>query len=269
MGQIVAGIGISHTAQVFRKRDPKREAQNRFVETAEAVARWLESLNPDVAIVVSSEHLVSFFLDNFPMYCVGLGPYSDGWGEAGVPRRRVPVPSALAQQLHQGLVARGFDPAFAHRLRLDHGFMTPIHLLFPRLDVPVIPVFQNCVIPPFPPPSRSFAFGRALAEVVVQDWPEDLRAVVVGAGGLSHWVAVPKMGHINAEFDQRFLRWCESMAYDRIQALSAEEIERESGNGGQEIRHWITVVGAVQRPLYTRCYVPVPEWVTGMAVATT
>ena len=46
--------------------------------------------------------------------------------------------------------------------------------------------------------------------------------------------------------------------------LTHDEIERDGGNGGQEIRNWIALLGAV--PGWkgeALAYEPVPEWITG------
>ena len=48
--------------------------------------------------------------------------------------------------------------------------------------------------------------------------------------------------------------------------LTWDEIERDGGNGGQEIRNWIALLGAV--PGWkgeVLAYEPVAEWITGCA----
>jgi len=48
--------------------------------------------------------------------------------------------------------------------------------------------------------------------------------------------------------------------------LTHEEIERDGGNGGQEIRNWVAMLGAV--PGWkgeVLAYEPVAEWITGCA----
>ncbi|MBI1725811.1 MAG: hypothetical protein HYR50_00930 [Candidatus Rokubacteria bacterium] len=49
-----------------------------------------------------------------------------------------------------------------------------------------------------------------------------------------------------------------------LSTLSANEIERDGGNGGQEIRHWIAVPDALPGVKgEVLAYKPVPEWLTG------
>jgi hypothetical protein len=53
---------------------------------------------------------------------------------------------------------------------------------------------------------------------------------------------------------------------DALASLTAAEIERDGGNGGQEIRNWIAALATV--PGWkgeTLAYEPVPEWITGCA----
>jgi 2,3-dihydroxyphenylpropionate 1,2-dioxygenase len=46
-----------------------------------------------------------------------------------------------------------------------------------------------------------------------------------------------------------------------------EHIESSGGNGGQEIRTWMTLLGAIpeRRASYT-FYEPIPEWLTGVGM---
>jgi hypothetical protein len=49
---------------------------------------------------------------------------------------------------------------------------------------------------------------------------------------------------------------------------NAEELERIAGNGGQEIRDWLAVAGAMPSKLKPRvlAYEPIQQWVTGTGV---
>jgi len=70
---------------------------------------------------------------------------------------------------------------------------------------------------------------------------------------------------INPEWDHKILRLIADGRGSEIAAWKTEEIEKEGGNGGQEIRTWLAVLGAFSgmkgRIL---CYEPIKEWITGM-----
>lgn len=76
------------------------------------------------------------------------------------------------------------------------------------------------------------------------------------------------MPRINPEWDRAFLQAVTEGRGEQLAAMDTEDIERDAGNGGQEIRSWLTVLGALPgvkgRIL---AYEPVPEWITGMGVA--
>jgi len=75
---------------------------------------------------------------------------------------------------------------------VDHAFTIPMQLLWPaRSTMPrTIPISINTVQHPIPTPSpllidSAKPLGRSIAS-----YPEDLRVVVIGTGGLSHQLDV-------------------------------------------------------------------------------
>ena len=91
-------------------------------------------------------------------------------------------------------------------------------------------------------------------------------AALVATGGISHWVGTPETGRINPEFDLRVLDHVARGDIEPLTRLTWEEIERDGGNGGQEIRNWIALLGAV--PGWkgdVLAYEGVAEWITGCA----
>ena len=88
----------------------------------------------------------------------------------------------------------------------------------------------------------------------------------MATGGISHWVGTPETGRINPDWDHRILDHIARADVAALTRLTWEEIERDGGNGGQEIRNWIALLGAV--PGWkgeVLAYEPVPEWITGCA----
>jgi len=107
----------------------------------------------------------------------------------------------------------------------------------------IIPLAVNVVL--FPPPSgkRCFNLGKAIRKAV-ESFPEDLRVVIFGTGGMSHQISGPRAGLINSEFDKAFL---DSLAGDASQALNIRHVEfmREAGAEGIEMVMWLVARGAL------------------------
>jgi aromatic ring-opening dioxygenase LigB subunit len=134
------------------------------------------------------------------------------------------------------------------------------------MKIPLVPIVQNCAVPPLVPVRRAYEFGRALGEAI-RSYTGLQRVALVGAGGLSHWIGNPRVGDIEEDFDRWFLERLERGELDQVLDITDSELEL-AGNGAHEIRSWLAVAGAVApiRPR-TLAYEPVYPWITGMAVA--
>jgi 2,3-dihydroxyphenylpropionate 1,2-dioxygenase len=162
-------------------------------------------------------------------------------------------------------VMQTVDVAYAEEWKFDHGIMVPLHFLTPRYDTTIIPVNINCQGPPLTPLSRAWAFGEALRRAC-DSVPE--RIALIGTGGISHWPATPDSGRINEAWDKDFMdRWC---ANDKTAMLSYtdEEIYRDAGQGGFEIRTFISVAAAARGKGQVLCLRPVPIFAVTCTAAT-
>ena len=164
---------------------------------APGMTRWpggCARRSPDVVLMVGADHFQSFFLDNMPAFCLGVDGRCVGQGDGGLPRYDLAVHAGLAHGLLEGLIDEGFDLAFARNLPADHAFMTPVHMIFPQADLPIVPLFQNCNAPPLPTVARCLALGGAIRRVLADIEP-DLRVALIGTGGLSHAVPLRGLAH--------------------------------------------------------------------------
>jgi aromatic ring-opening dioxygenase catalytic subunit (LigB family) len=220
--------------------------KDEFHKQFQRMGELLRASKPDAVIVVAAEHFANFFMNNMPAYAVGMadqyeGPIEDSkW--LGIDKRKVPGNAQLSERIIRE-VMQTVDAAYAEEWKFDHGIMVPLNFLTPAYDVDIIPVNINCQGPPLTPLHRVWAFGEALRRAC-DKVPE--RIALVGTGGISHWPATPDSGKVNEEWDRAFLeRWCAS---DREALLSYtdEETYRDAGQGGFEIRTFITVAAAAR-----------------------
>jgi hypothetical protein len=269
VAEIVLAYCSSHAPMMSSAREsaPQEQRENFFGALDflrdEAVRRGVEA-----CVVLSNEHFTNFFLENFPQICIGVGEKNWGPTEEWLPIDKVWIPGhpGLANHIAEYTLGHGFDPAFSHQLELDHGIMTVYYELDHDMKLPLVPIVQNCAVPPLMPVRRAYEFGKALGDAIrAYDGLE--RVAVIGAGGLSHWIGNPRVGDIEETFDRWFLDRLERGELDQVLDMTDDEIEL-AGNGNHEIRSWVAVAGAVEPVRATPlAYEPVYPWITGMAVA--
>ncbi len=303
MATIVAGGALSHSPLMnLDVPEGERESVAAFRDAARALGERIRAARPDVVVVCAQDHFRSVYYNNMPAFLIGTGDVTrlgDWHGPAGP----LPVHPELARYLARGLFARGFEPSLSYDLKVDHGTAQVLELLGLE-DVPVIPVLVNAAAPPLPTPARCYDFGRALG-AAVESYPGALRVAVVGSGGLSHAplkVAIeteqdpvqreffihgrqaPGMNDevrigrilgriddlaaaIRPEWDRMVLaRFAAGEAAALAMELDADAIEAGGGSGGQELRSWLAMLGALQGAAVSVLhYAPVRFLVTGMA----
>jgi len=269
MSLVFAGV-CSHAPGITgraSRADPK--IRDAFYAKLGELRTTLEAARPDALIVVAAEHFANFFMNNMPAFCIGMsdqyeGPIEDEQWLA-IDRHAVPGNADLSRRVI-GAVMGEIDVAYAEEWKFDHGIMVPLHFMTPRYDLPIIPVNINCQGPPLTPLARAYEFGRALRKACDAQ-PE--RIALLGTGGISHWPATPDSGVINETWDRSFLE--RFIANDRAALISYsdEETLRDAGQGGFEIRTFLTVAGATEgatgRLMF---YAPIPIFAVGCTVAT-
>lgn len=267
MSLVFAGIcshapGITGRAKMADPalRDPFHAAYHRL-------RVQLEAARPQALIVVAAEHFANFFMNNMPCFAMGMadsyeGPIEDPeWLD--IARTKIPGNAALSQRLIRA-VMQTVDVAFSEEWKFDHGIMVPLSFLTPRYDLPVIPVNVNCQGPPLTPLHRAWAFGEALRRAA-DSVPE--RIALLGTGGISHWPATPDSGKINEAWDRQLLdRWVRN---DKQALLSYtdQDTYRDAGQGGFEIRTFITVAAAARGQGHLQHYAAIPIFAVGCTIA--
>lgn len=269
MSLVFAGV-CSHAPGITGRAERADPAvRDEFYANLDLLRQRLEAARPDALIVVAAEHFANFFMNNMPAYCVGMGDHYEGPIEdedwLAIKKTRVPGDAELSKRLIEALLPR-VDVAYAEEWKFDHGIMVPLHFLTPRYELPIVPVNINCQGPPLTPLQRAYDFGRALR--IACDAQAE-RLALVGTGGISHWPATPDSGVINETWDRAFL---ENFINNRESALTSytdEETLRDAGQGGFEIRTFLSVAGATAgRTGELLFYAPIPIFAVGCTVAT-
>ncbi len=167
--------------------------------------------------------------------------------------------------LLQSALQADFDPSFSMEMVLDHGSLTPLELAGVDPDLPIVPILINCVQPPMPTMRRSYALGRFLGEAL-RAYDRVERIAVLATGGISHDIATPRMGMVNEDFDQTFLRLLESGDTEAVLTYATDFVHT-AGNGCEEIRMWMAAMGIAQGAPFRRTYYKaVNDWYTGIGI---
>lgn len=268
MSLVFAGI-CSHapgiTGRAARAEPKVRDA---FYESLADLRERLEAAKPDALVVIAAEHFANFFMNNMPAYAVGMADFYDGPIEdeawLGIKRFRAPGNTDLSRRMIK-VIMQDVDVSYAEEWKFDHGIAVPLHFLTPRYDLSIIPVNINCQGPPLTPLKRAWAFGEALRRAC-DGVPE--RIAVIGTGGISHWPATPDSGKINETWDRDFLKHWQSCDREALLSYSDEETYRDGGQGGFEIRTFISVAAAARGTGTVHFYAPIPIFAVGCTAAT-
>ena len=267
MTLIYAGLA-SHAPGITGRADRAPEGpRERFYAGLARMRDELEALKPDAVIILAAEHFANFFMNNMPAYCIGMGEEYDGPIEdpdwLRIPHRVVKGAPDLGKRLIANMM-QTVDVAYAEEWRFDHGIMVPLHFLDPNNRMTVIPANINCQGPPLSPLHRAWAFGEAIRRAA-DAVPE--RIALIGTGGISHWPATPDSGRINEPWDREFLdRWARNDKQAML-AYTDEEIYRDAGQGGFEIRTFIATAAAAGGQGTIYAFEPIPIFAVGCTAA--
>jgi len=268
-----------------KERDVEHVFGSQFRSALAAAAERVRQFDPDVVMVFGGDHRRAF-RHVVPAFGVALS--ASILAEGGHPPGALDVPSTLSLSLCEHLLSAGFDIAACRDIALDHAFAQPVRDLVGDLTAkPVIPIAVNCATAPLPTARRVADFaaevGRFLDGI-------DERVLLIGTGGLSHSPPSLEVDTYDISDEDRARIIAEGMADARtrirpdwdaevLDAMAVWDLEAlirlvdtahaRAGAGANEVRTWLAAGAAGGgRPVSPLVYEPVPEWITGMAVAT-
>jgi protocatechuate 4,5-dioxygenase beta chain len=273
MAKVIGGIGTSHVPTIGMAFDKGRQGDPDWAplfRAYEPAAKWLEQKKPDVLFFCFNDHATTFFFDRYPTFALGVsGEYpiaDEGQGVRSIPPLK--AHAALSRHVARSLIADEFDLTIFQDLALDHGLHSPLTMLWPsRPDWParIVPLVVNVLQHPLPTPRRCYKLGQAIRKAV-ESYPEDLKVVMVGTGGLSHQMIGERAGFNDEAWDREFLDLIDRDP-ERLAGMTVEELARRGGNEGAEVIMWLIMRGALRkeaRKLHDSTYLPMT---TNMAVA--
>jgi 2,3-dihydroxyphenylpropionate 1,2-dioxygenase len=300
VSHIVGAVAMSHSP--FWDSRSFSSDTGAFLAAAARVRDAARELAPTAIVVIGPDHFRNFFYDVMPAFCIGADRVTS-FGDYRTPRRDLPAAPGLARSLHASLQDQGFDPALSLHMGVDHGIAQPYALFAPELDVPLVPIMVTCTGAARASLQRCHALGVAIGRAL-RSTPDDERVLIVGSGGLSHWLpptdpdhpgidaglrefvidgrpsardvqssrevqilasAASNNGRVNTEWDEWLLERFARFELDPIVGLADAQVEHDAGNGAHEIRTWIVASAAWGAPLDVYAYEPQPAWLTGTA----
>ena len=271
MGKIVGGFLVPHDPVMFVAPEaPQESVAQRMWGAFATCAQRLAQLNATSVVIIGADHYMLFGTGCLPQYLIGTGDI-DGPIDAlpGLRRGVIPDSQKLASFIAEHGKDNGFDWAVGRAFTVDHAVAIPNQLIVEPVRaqgqrVGTIPVYLASGVDPFIKMQRAIALGGAI-KAAIEASPEDERVVVIGSGGISHWVGVPEMGKVNEVFDREIMDYAVRGDLAGMGALTDEYILANGGNGGMEIRQWACAMGAMPGAKGEIIdYAAVPEWVTGL-----
>lgn len=305
MAQLVMGIGASHSTLMNQDPKPGLPpvpGSQEYKQTLSNVRQMLTDARPDAVLVVGSNHFRGVYLDLMPQFVIGV-EQCIGMGEAGSPAGPLPVHTELGHHVISELVENeSFDVAFSQRLEVDHGITHALQYILPSPETPIVPLVINMFAPPLSTVARCHELGQAIRRAV-DSMDSSLRVAVVASGGLSHqlpwpdwrspqsdddeylveawlegrneWqkyterrrsIIIRQRAEINEDFDREFLGDLTAGVEPKVVKATTLELLEQAGNGGQEIRSWVTAAAIMGNiPGQVLFYQPIPEWLIGTA----
>jgi protocatechuate 4,5-dioxygenase beta chain len=216
----------------------------------EAYRETLTAAEPDILVMIGSDHFHQFFYDNYPTFLIGKQSKYDATfyneeREFGIPKYVLDGDEDFSGFMLQGLLDRGFDFSVSHELKIDHSIICPIITTRPEADLPVVPIYTNIFAPPLPSPKRFYDLGRAIREII-DAYPTDKKIAAVGSGHLSLELGGPRQFHETGpdpEFDRNAIKWLSEGDIETILEEVTMESMTQAGNATHGFLDLILMLG--------------------------
>jgi aromatic ring-opening dioxygenase catalytic subunit (LigB family) len=254
MAEIVFAAGAPHAPGLIglleaAPADVKDIVTVTYCNLANAIA----SAKADVLIVFANDHIANSRIRAYPDFLIGMaaehrGPFEWFKPWIGCEDYTVKGSPEIAAALFSGMTRRGIRMfAQNENLKFDDNISVPVLLTnIAGLGIPMVPVLQNCTVPPIPDQHCCYAVGEALGDFIRNDLPSDMRVALLGSGGLSHEPGGARYYFIDEAFDRWFLDLVASGDHQKLlKELTLEKMEAAGSGGTSELLSWVVVLGAI------------------------
>lgn len=260
MGTICGGFGTGH---ILMKRGTAGDGGERAYQGMRELGKRVRDLRPDAVVILSSDHFYNLRGDEPSGLLIGLDASYQTFGDMDIPVRTLPNDVELATRIAAAAQKAKFPLVrLQSSYRPDHGVVLP-YLLIGQPDLPVVPIIANLGLERVPSFAQGWMLGGLIREAVAAAAAK--RVVVIGTGGLSHWLGVPEMGLVNAVWDNEVMDALIAGRAQDLTAWSQEEIVANGGNGALEVVSWVAMAGAMPGAKGERIYYEdLPQWMTGL-----
>ena len=244
----------------------------------EHVRKRIEAFDPDLVILFGVDHYGGQHMDCMPSFCVGVE--ATAMADVGGTPGRLNVSRELAVEAVKAIRAAGVDTAVSYAMDVDHGFSQALARLLGGVDrYPVLPIFVNCLPPPFSPFARARALGfppidevqpewrpyilhgKAQSEVPQQAWIDyEIAEHRAGAQFLIGDQVTHEMIGLKDAWDKAFLNSFCSDDLSVFDGWDPYRVMADAGIGAVETQSWIaagqamlTASGAPPRTIFHEC----------------
>ena len=271
MGNVVLGLAAPHNPNITsRPQKMSIEVQGKLDSAFGRLKQQISRASPDCLLILTSDHVTNFFYNNAPMFCLGVsdtctGPAPKEMAELGIARATLKVDTAMAKGLLRYGIESGIDFSYSQEMILDHAFMVPLSLLTPRMDLPIVPLHINGMLPPRPTAARCYRLGRQIGDYICNHYSG--RVAVLASGSFSGDIGGPKMGSVDTALDLEFLDLVQhGKGQEMVDKATVEILER--AGVANEILIWITLQGVLGnlKPCFTD-YICGKDWSTAATLA--
>lgn len=274
MGEIVFAAAAAHAPGLtgwMEKADPP--TQEAVLGAYAQLGEEIRAAEVDVLIMVANDHLANYEPSDYPDFVIGDAPEQVGPAEwfrpwLGLDEYRMPGAPELAAQVVSILGERTeYDIRSNDDLYFDDNISVPSKLTgFLDHGTPLLPIIQNCTVPPVPGSRAVYEVGRILGDFLRDETPDGYRIGLFGSGGLSHEPGGPRYLEIDEAFDRRFLELLDAGDHEAVLSeMTLERMEEAGAGGTAELLSWMVVMGAIgERDCQVLNYACVPDWRCGV-----
>lgn len=250
MAEVVGGFGVPHNPHFPTWVEQGAPLAGEITRMYNEVERRLRAAAPDTIVFVTSDHYNTFW-EILPIFTVAVADSAAGACDyPTIAPRELSIDRRLAAAVQDHLVRSDFDVGRLQELALDHTVVVPMAFLAPDRDVPLVPVFVNGFLRPFPSARRCHALGRAIRDAV-ESFPEPRRVAVVATGSFSLEIGGPRISedsHTGVPDPGWVERVVELLRAGEIAQLVDETTDdrlERAGNAGGELLDWLVMLGTI------------------------